>query len=282
MPELPELEVMRDVLSETLVGKTIVAARSIHPGILKTVEPAIDDLIGHSVRAISRRSKHLIFTVDDTLHVVLHLMLAGRLILCQSDTKATKATGFVLSLADGDDLRVIENSTTHLVRVHVVRDPREVAAIAKAGAEPLSEAFTLEYLSEHVRGRRRQLKKTLTDQTVIAGIGSAYADEILFDAKLSPIRYGTTLTEEEVTRLHRSIRSVLHWAIDEIRAEAGGAALTPHGRSFTRIYKKTNQPCPECGTRIAEIRYAQTKTYYCPHCQSSDKTIKDRRAWLTR
>jgi len=282
MPELPELDVMQEVLTDTIGGRTIVAANSFHSGILKTVDPGLDVLVGKSFHAISRRGKHLIYTVADDLHMVVHLMLAGRLILCRSNTKATKATGCLIAFEDGRDLRIIENATIHRAQVHVVRDPADVEAIANAGVEPLSSDFTIEYLSEEVTGRKRQLKKLLTDQTIIAGIGTAYADEILFAAKLSPIRYGTTLGEDEIHRLHESTQSVLRWATDEIRAEAGGATLTPHDCPFARIYKKTEQPCPECGTKIAEIRYAQTKTYYCPSCQSQGKSIRDRRSWLTR
>jgi len=282
MPELPELDVMQEVLTEKIIGRVIIAVKAFHPGILKTVDPGLDALVGKSFHAVSRRAKHLVFTVNDDLHMVVHLMLAGRLILCQSDTKATKATGCLITFGDGEDLRVIENSTIRRVRVHVVRDPLDVEAIANAGLEPLSDDFTAGYLSEHVLGRKRQLKKLLTDQTIIVGIGTAYADEILFAAKLSPIRYGTTLGEDEIHRLHGAIQSVLRWATDKTRAEAGGATLTPHGRDFARIYKKTNQACPECGAKIAEIRYAQTRTYYCPSCQSKGRPLPDRRSWLTK
>lgn len=282
MPELPELVVMQEVLTERLIGRTIAAATAVHPGILKTVDPGLDSLIGKSFSAIARRGKHLIFTLSDDLHLVVHLMVAGRLILCKSDTKATKASGCLITFADGEDLRIIENTTIRRVRVHVVRDPHDVEAIAEAGIEPLSDEFTLAYLSQHVLERKRQLKKLLTDQTIIAGIGTAYADEILFDAKLSPIRYGTTMHEDEIKRLHTSIQSVLQWAIDAIRAEAGGATVTPHERPFARIYKRSELPCVACGTKIAEIRYAQTKTYYCPSCQSHGKALKDRRSWITR
>jgi len=282
MPELPELEVMQELLTEKVIGRQIVALKPCHPGILKTVDPGLGSLVGKNFRAISRRGKHLVFTVNEDLHVVVHLMLAGRLILCQSNTKATKATGCLIAFEDGEDLRIIENTTVRRVRLYIVRDPSDVEAIANAGVEPLSSDFTIDYLSQHVLERKRQLKKLLTDQTIIVGIGTAYADEILFDAKLSPIRYGSTLGEEEVHRLHASIQSVLRWATGEIRAAAGGATLTPHKRPFARIYKKTEQPCPDCGTKIAEIRYAQTKTYYCPSCQSQGKALRDRRSWLTR
>jgi formamidopyrimidine-DNA glycosylase len=282
MPELPELDVIQEVLTENIVGRTIAAARTFHPGILKTVEPGLDALVGKSIEAISRRGKHLIFSLADDLHVVVHLMVSGRLILCQSNTKATKASGFLISFDGGEDLRLIENTKTHRARVHIVRDPCDVEAIASMGIEPLSDDFTLAYLQTYVQGKRRQLKKLLIDQTMIAGIGTAYADEILFDAQLSPIRYGTTMGDAETQRLYESTRSVLLWALDEVRGEAGGATLAPHKREFLQIYKKTEEPCPHCGTKIAEIRYAQTKTYYCPTCQSQGAVIRDRRSWLRR
>jgi len=282
MPELPELEVMCEILREQLPGRPIAGARALHPGLLKTVDPPLDALVGRSIERISRRGKHLIFSAVEDLHVVIHLMLAGRLVWSGGDKKRTRATGFLFHFEDGDDLRVIENGTKRRVRVHVVREPAEVEAIARAGVEPLSEEFTVEFLRVGFDGLRRQLKKAITNQAFIAGIGSAYADEALFAAKLSPIRYASTLSLEEVQRLHAAIQKTLTGAIEEIRVRSRGAMVASHERDFLQIYEKTGQPCPECGTRIEEIRYAQKKIYYCPHCQSGDKTLPDRRSWLTR
>lgn len=282
MPELPELEVMREVLEGRVLGRPIARARAYHPGILKTVDPPVDALVGHSFVGAERRGKHLILSCGEELHVVLQLMLAGRLVQSRSNTKVTKATGLVFGFDDGEDLRVIEHGTQRRVRLHVVRDPREVESIVALGVEPLSDAFTVESLTKTFTGLRRQLKKALTDQRSIAGIGTAYADEILYAAKLSPIRYVSTLKLEEIKRLHRETRDVLAHAIEEIRKCAGGNLVAGHKRDFLRIYKHTGQPCPDCGTNIAEIRYAQTKTYYCPTCQVSGKRLADRRAWLTR
>jgi len=209
-------------------------------------------------------------------------MLAGRLVESRSDSKTTKATGFVVAFAGGTDLRVVENGTKRRVRVHIVRVPEAVSSIASLGVEPLSDAFTPEFLTKTFAGLRRQLKKVLTDQRSIAGIGTAYADEILYAAKLSPIRYVSALKLDEIERLYCKTRCVLETAIGEIRARSSGNLVGGHDRDFLSIYKRTGQPCPECNTPIAEIRYAQTKTYYCPTCQSSGKTITDRRAWLTR
>ena len=282
MPELPDLEVLKEVLAPKISGREIVTARALRPGILKTVTPPLDALGGERFTAIARRGKHLILTLRPNLHLVVHLMRAGRFVICRSDTRLTKATGFVVSFSDGDDLRLIENGSIKLARVYVVADPMDVSDIAHAGPEPLSPQFTVEALTAMVHGRRRQAKKLLTDQRMIAGIGSAYADEILFAAKISPIRYVNTLTDAEIARLHAAIVSVLATAIREIRARVGDSLFTDEVRDFLKVYNRTGEPCPVCGTPIAEIRYAQTRTYYCPHCQSGGKTISDRRRWITR
>jgi formamidopyrimidine-DNA glycosylase len=117
---------------------------------------------------------------------------------------------------------------------------------------------------------------------MVVGIGTAYADEILFEARISPIRYVSTLSGEEVERLHEAVKRVLQHATETIRDRAGNRLFTDEIRDFLRVYKHTGEPCPVCGTKIAEIRYAQTRTYYCPTCQASGRTLPDRRSWLTR
>jgi formamidopyrimidine-DNA glycosylase len=282
MPELPDLETLREVLEQRIVDREIVAVRALRPGILKTVTPPLTSLIGEAFTGIARRGKHLILSLRSDLHLVVHLMLAGRFVLCKGNTKATKATGLTITFIDGEDLRLIENGPVKLVKAHVVADPITVKGIAEAGPEPLSCEFTVETLTELVTGRRRQAKKLLTDQRMIAGIGSAYADEILFAAKISPIRYVSTLSVDEIKRLHAAIRDVLRNAIEEIRARVGDSLFTDEIRDFLRVYKRTGEPCPTCGTPIAEIRYANTRTYYCPSCQASGRTLPDRRSWITR
>ncbi len=282
MPELPDLETLKDALVHRVIDRRITRARALRPGILKTVSPPLDALHNRTFTAVERSGKHVIFTLAPDLHLVVHLMLAGRFVLCKSETKPTKATGLVITFADGEDLRLIENGSIKLVKVYVVEDPESVEAIASAGIEPLSSAFTLEALRQLTQGQRRQAKKFLTDQRRIAGIGSAYADEILFCARISPVRYVSTLTEDELRILHEAIRDVLSEAIDQIRARIGTGLFTDEIRDFLKVYKHTGDPCPRCGEKIAEIRYANTRTYYCPICQASGKTIRDRRSWLTR
>jgi len=282
MPELPDLEVLKEILQRRVAGREIASVRTLRPGLLKTVEPPLEALVGEAFENIERRGKQLVFTLRSDLHLVVHLMLAGRFVLCKSDSRPTKATGLVITFIDGEDLRLIENGPMKLASVHVVRDPRQVKGISEAGLEPLASEFTVDALVQMVEGRRRQAKKLLTDQKMIVGIGTAYADEILFEAQISPIRYVNTLSPEEVERLHAAIQSVLQKAIEEIRARAGDRLFTDEIRDFLQVYKHTGEPCPVCGTKIAEIRYSQTRTYYCPTCQASGRALPDRRSWLKR
>jgi len=282
MPELPDLEILSEVLERRVVGRVIASARALRPGILKTVEPSLDALVGAAFTKIERRGKQLVFTLRPDLHLVVHLMVAGRFVLCRSNTRPTKATGFVITFTDGEDLRLIENGPKKLAAIHIVEDPLQVRGIAQAGLEPLSPEFTVEALTKMAEGRRRQAKNLLTDQRMVVGIGTAYADEILFEARISPIRYVSTMSEEEVKRLHRAMQRVLQHATEAIRNRAGDRLFTDEIRDFLRVYKHTGEPCPICGTRISEIRYSQTRTYYCSTCQASGRTLPDRRSWLKR
>ncbi len=282
MPELPDLEVMCEILTARTLDRMVHAARVHRPGILKTSTPSLEALAGRSIERVSRRGKHLILTLGKELHVVLHLMVAGRLVLCKGGTKVTKATGFTISFVDGEDLRLVENGSVKRAQVHIVRDPADVEWIRTGGVEPLSGAFSVEYLKDRFSGVRRTLRKALTDQTWMVGIGAAYADEILYAARLSPVRYVSTLDDEEMGRLHSSVRAVLRTGIEAVRARADGKLVTEQAREQMKVYHRTGEPCARCGDKIAEIRYAEKRIYYCPTCQSDGQEIADRRAWLRR
>ena len=270
MPELPDLEVLKEALGTRILGRTIESVRAVRPRIIGAGSVSIDALEGRAFSGVARRGKYLILTLSPSLHLVVHLMLSGRFVLCRSGTKITKATGLQIAFSGGEDLRLIENGKVKLVVVHVVVDPLDVDGVAVAGVEPLSSGFTVEMLKDLGRGRRCHVKKLLTDQRAIAGIGSAYADEIMFAAHISPVRYVSTLSDDEFVRLHDAIVSVLSEAIGTIRSRIGDSLFTDDIRDFLNVYKRTGEPCPVCGTKIAEIRYANTRTYYCPVCQRSD------------
>lgn len=271
MPELPELQVLKEVLERRVVGREIGVVRILRPGVLSMGGVPVEALNGNLFSEVSRRGKHLVLSAKRDLHMVIHLMTAGRLIICRGNTRATKATSLIVAFSDGKDLRLIENGPVKLVQAHMVKDPLQIKGIAKQGIEPLSSALTVDTLNDMVAKRRRQAKRLLTDQEMIAGIGSTYADEILFDAKISPVRYVNTLCSMEIEQLRRSITKVLENAIEQIRIRIGDSLFTDEVRDFMRVYKRTGQACLVCGTKIAEIRYANTHTYYCPRCQKSRK-----------
>jgi len=271
MPELPELEVLKEVLERRVVGREIGMVRILRSGVLSMGEAPVEALNGNLFSEVSRRGKHLVLSAKRDLHMVIHLMTAGRLIICRGNTRATKATSLIVAFSDGKDLRLIENGPVKLVQAHIVNDPLQVKGIAQQGIEPLSSSLTVDALSDMVAKRSRQAKRLLTDQQMIAGIGSTYADEILFDAKISPVRYVNTLCSMEIEQLRRSITRVLENAIEQIRIRIGDSLFTDEVRDFMRVYKRTGQACLVCGTKIAEIRYANTRTYHCPRCQGSRK-----------
>ena len=271
MPELPELEVLKEVLERRVVGREIGMVRILRPGVLSMGGVPVEALTGNLFSEVSRRGKHLVLSAGRDLHMVIHLMTAGRLIICRGNTRATKATSLIVAFSDGKDLRLVEHGPVKLVQVHMVKDPLQVKRIAQQGIEPLSSALTTVALNDMVAKRRRQAKRLLTDQQMIAGIGSTYADEILFDAKISPVRYVNTLCSMEIEQLRRSITKVLENAIEQIRIRIGDSLFTDEVRDFMRVYKRTGQACLVCGTKIAEIRYANTRTYYCARCQGSRK-----------
>ncbi len=273
MPELPDLETLKEVLERRILGREILDASAVRAKIVKSKDLSLDRLPGKKFSAVCRRGKYLIFTLEDKLHLVTHLMLAGRFVLCGSDTRLTKATGLRITFVDGEDLRLIENGNIKLVEVYVVTQLSDVGGITAAGVEPLSTAFTFDMLKELVCGRRCHVKKLLTDQRVVAGIGSAYADEIMFAARISPVRYVNTLTDLELARLHKAIVGVLREAIEQIRKQIHNSLFTDDIRDFLKVYKRTGEPCLVCGAKISEIRYANTRTYYCPVCQGSENQL---------
>ena len=150
MPELPDLEILKEILQRRVAGRQIASVRALRPGLLKTVEPPLEALVGEAFENVERRGKQLVFTLRFDLHLVVHLMLAGRFVLCKSDTRPTKATGLFAAFVDGEDLRLIENGPRKLAAVHIVEDPSHVRGIAQAGLEPLSSQFTVDALAQMV------------------------------------------------------------------------------------------------------------------------------------
>jgi len=268
LPEIPDLEVAREILTPRIVGRTVRGVEVNRADLVRTGTASVATLVGDEFRGIGRRGQYLALSFASGRHLLISLGRWGWLWHGSRGHPPTSATDLRLSWDDGSDLRLIEGRSPRRAGAWVTSDLATADPLSKLGWEPLSREFTAEAFRSLVQGKRRQLKEILTDQTVIAGIGDAYADEILFQAKLSAIRYAHTLTADEVSALREAIPATLRWAIGEIRTRAKGALFERDFRDFLHVHGRKGAPCVECGTTIAEILYDAVRTNYCPLCQN--------------
>ncbi|MFJ3086325.1 Fpg/Nei family DNA glycosylase [Streptomyces sp. NPDC086838] len=280
MPELPEVEALRLFLDDHLVGKEIDRVLPVAISVLKTYDPPLTALHGGTVTDVRRHGKFLDIGVGP-LHLVPHLARAGWLRWNDAFPAAPPRPGkgplalrTVLTGGDGFDLT--EAGTTKRLAVHLVRDPADVPGIARLGPDPLGPEFDRDAFAALLDGERRQIKGALRDQSLIAGIGNAYSDEILHVAKMSPFKLTANLTDDEVTRLHEAMRATLEDAV----ARSGGVEagrLKAEKKSAMRVHGRTGQACPVCGDTIREVSFSDSSLQYCPTCQTGGKPLADRR-----
>ncbi|WP_333733914.1 Fpg/Nei family DNA glycosylase [Streptomyces sp. IBSBF 3010] len=280
MPELPEVEALRLFLDDHLVGKEIDRVLPLAISVLKTYDPPLTALHGGTVTEVRRHGKFLDIGVGP-LHLVTHLARAGWLRWNDAFPAAPPRPGkgplalrTVLTGGDGFDLT--EAGTTKRLAVHLVHDPAEVPGIARLGPDPLGPEFDRDAFAALLDGERRQIKGALRDQSLIAGIGNAYSDEILHVAKMSPFKLTAYLTDDEITRLHEAMRTTLEDAV----ARSGGVEagrLKAEKKSAMRVHGRTGQACPVCGDTIREVSFSDSSLQYCPTCQTGGKPLADRR-----
>lgn len=275
MPELPELEVAKDRLRLALAGRPAKAALVRSPAALKTVDPPLESLAGKRVRSVSRLGKFICIGFEDRLHLCIHLMLAGRFALGPTRAPLNRLHAFVLRLDRDEDLRVIEDSTRHRLSIYLVTDPQQVDVVARLGPDPLGPEFSLARLKKALARRSRTLKRFLTDQSAIAGIGNCFSDEILFEARLSPFALSTATNAEETIRLYMAVKKVLQDAIVHLRAL--DRLPERRDRTFLRVHDRLDQPCPACSTPVKRVSYSESTLYYCPICQTEGRELADRR-----
>ncbi|TXR98080.1 Fpg/Nei family DNA glycosylase [Streptomyces sp. col6] len=280
MPELPEVEALRLFLDDHLVGKEIDRVLPLAISVLKTYDPPLTALHGGTVTDVRRHGKFLDIGVGP-LHLITHLARAGWLRWNDAFPAAPPRPGkgplalrTVLTGGDGFDLT--EAGTTKRLAVHLVHDPAEVPGIARLGPDPLGPGFDRDAFAALLAGERRQIKGALRDQSLIAGIGNAYSDEILHVAKMSPFKLTANLTDDEITRLHDAMRSTL---LDAVARSGGVEAgrLKAEKKSAMRVHGRTGQACPVCGDTVREVSFSDSSLQYCPTCQTGGKPLADRR-----
>jgi formamidopyrimidine-DNA glycosylase len=202
-------------------------------------------------------------------------MLSGRFAFGPTLAPLNRLHALALHLDRDEDLRVIEDSTQHRLSIYLVTDPQQIDIVARLGPDPLSPEFTLARLRQALGRRSRTLKRFLTDQSAIAGIGNCFSDEILFEARLSPFSLSTAIKPEEIIRLYVAVKKVLQDAILHLR-------VLDHlperkDRTFLRVHDRLDQPCPACSTPVKRVSYSESTLYYCPTCQTGGRELADRR-----
>lgn len=280
MPELPFISILAENLWPRVRDRAIEGVLVRGVSVLKTVDPPVGSLSGRGITGIRRRGKLLVFDLTQGLVMVMHLRRNGRVqVLPRTTGRTARDLAIAVAFDDGTDLRMIEIGPKKAASVWLFHAGEETARepLAGLGIEPLSGEFTVEGLARMLRAERTQVKRFLTLQRYIAGIGNAYSDEILWEARLSPLALTTALAAEEVARLHGAVKTVLEAALHAHRREFAGALPMREPLHLLRIHRHGKEPCPRCGTPIAVIYYGERETYYCPTCQARGVVYADRR-----
>lgn len=280
MPELPEVEALRVFLADHLVGHEIVRVLPVAISVLKTYDPPLSALEGRTVTAVARHGKFLDLDADG-LHLVTHLARAGWLHWKDRLPDGTPRPGkgplaLRVALETGEGFDLTEAGTQKRLAVYVTDDPAAIPGIARLGPDPLAPDFDEERFAGLLNDERRQIKGALRDQTLIAGVGNAYSDEILHAARMSPFKLTSRLTKNEVHGLYEALRATLTEAVERSHGVAAGR-LKAEKKSGLRVHGRTGEPCPVCGDTIREVSFSDSSLQYCPTCQTGGKPLADRR-----
>jgi formamidopyrimidine-DNA glycosylase len=272
VPELPELELLKNALTGYLAGKSVLSV-AVDPKrqVVLRYPPAdfANDLNGRTFQTVTRRGKFLEFWfADGGPRLVVNPMLGGRFAFCTRAAPALPATCFTMQLSGAMDLRFLD--AVQMARVHLTDDPAaDIPTYDVVGPDALDPALTYDEFERRLRKHRGEIKNVLRNQVFVGGIGNAYSDEILFDARIRPLRRTSTLKPEERRALFDSMRSTLARAVATVRKhyEAHKHPLHKQDRSFLKIHGRNKTQCPRCGHRVSTIHSGGESTYFCRGCQ---------------
>lgn len=269
MPELPEVEAWRRQLDPLVKRSPIAQAGPAHIATLKTFDPPLSVLEGEGFKGAERRAKRFLFPTDgEELVVLVHLMSAGRLKYVPSGGKGAKTPAFRVVFADGGELQLTEAGAKKRAGVWLLRPAAVAAELAHLGPE--ADTLTADDVAAILASDSRRLHSLLRDQRLIAGIGRAWANEILWAARLSPYALSSQVDEEQTVRLADAIRNELARGL-ELRLAGADDAKT------YRVHNKLGEPCERCGTPLARVDFEEHTIFYCPTCQTDGRVLKDRR-----
>jgi formamidopyrimidine-DNA glycosylase len=269
LPELPEVEAWRRQLDPLVRKFPIEKAGPAHIATLKTFDPPLSALDGEGFKGVERRAKRFLIPTDDgELVVMVHLMSAGRLRYVPQGGKGAKTPAFKVRFTDGGELQLTEAGAKKRAGVWLLRPAAVEAELAHLGPE--ADTLTTEDVARILASDSRRLHSLLRDQRLVAGIGRAWANEILWVARLSPYALSTQLDDEETERLAAAIREEMTRGL-ELRMRGANDAKT------YRVHNKLGESCERCGTPLARVDFEEHTIFYCPTCQTEGRVLKDRR-----
>ena len=278
MPELPDVTIYVEAIARRVVGQPLegYAIRSVFA--LRSVEPPLDSLVGRVVAGVRRMGKRIVLDFDDELHLVVHLMIAGRFRWIPAGARTRVPARIALAELEFPPGKLVltEAGTKRRASIHLVRGAEALVPFERGGLEPLDA--TREEFAERLARENHTLKRSLTDPRLFSGIGNAYSDEILHRARLSPLKLTSRLTDDEATRLYDATRATLTEWTDRLRDETGDGfpeKVTAFHEGMA-VHGRYRQPCPDCGTLVQRIRYRDNETNYGPRCQTEGRLLADR------
>ncbi len=276
MPELPDISAYIGALEPRIVAQPIKQVRLASPFLLRTAQPPVTTVQGRVVRELRRIGKRIAVGVEGDLWLVLHLMIAGRLHWRPPEAKLAGRQSLAAFDFPGGSLVLTETGTKHRASLHVVTGEQGLRSVDPGGIEIFNS--DLSSFRAALTAENRTLKRALTDQRLVSGIGNAYSDEILHAAQLSPIALTHKLEPHEWERLFAATRHTLELWVDRLRVEAG-AGFPEKVTAFRKgmaVHGRYGEPCPRCGQKVLRIRYADNEINYCARCQTGGRVLADR------
>jgi len=274
MPELPEIETIKSVIEPQIKGLTIENVLVNRPKVIAypTADEFCKGVTGQTIFSMVRRGKFLIIHLKNESRIILHLRMTGCLLVTPPDYPVEKHTHIIMQFNNGTELRF--SDTRRFGRFWLIQSGEEdtYSGISKLGLEPFDEKFTVGYLQSKLGKRKKTIKECLLDQSIVAGIGNIYSDEILFWARISPVRAANSLTIEEWQHLATVISECLSYFIeknhitpeDYLQSKGKDYRNTP----FLQVYGHNGEPCPNCGNTLCRTVIGGRSSVYCPVCQN--------------
>jgi formamidopyrimidine-DNA glycosylase len=282
VPELPFLEILAENLAARVTGRRIVSVEVRQPALLQTAALP-ESFAGEFLSLCLRKGKYLVLECESRRAIVIHLMRLGRLRIVPAPGSGKRIPGGTrgwsarVLLDDGSALLLVEHGKEKRARLWLAEDADSIPELSAVGPDPTRGELTEEAFLASLRAESRRLKTFLTDQRAIAGIGNGLSDEILYEARLSPLRLTTQLDDDEARRLYEAIGPLLERQTNLLRDSASGELPQREPSEHYAVHDHAGSICPRCGSEIARISYADHETFYCPGCQTGGTPLKDRR-----